>query len=125
MLTTILAALVAFVLLVPSILVWLSPFSFSRDLSDVLPPDVAETFSNRTVSVTVRFSRHNIWDLALTGEGRLLDWPVSIDARINKSIMKLSAEGIGTVSVNDGTPRLGIPSMIWRLSGWLTSSPCG
>ena len=58
-LTTILAALVAFVLLVPSILVWLSPFSFSRDLSDVLPPDVAETFSNRTVSVTVRFSHHN------------------------------------------------------------------
>ncbi len=120
-LTTILAALVAFVLLVPSILVWLSPFSFSRDLSDVLPPDVAETFSNRTVSVTVRFSRHNIWDIAITGEGRLLDWPVSIDARLNESIMKLSAEGIGTVSVNDGTPRLDFKFAGSAFGGWTAS----
>ena len=118
---SILAALLAFALLIPSILVWLSPFTFSRDLSKDLPPDVLEAFSNRTASLTIRFSRHNTWDLAITGEGRLLDWPVSVDARVNESILRLSAEGIGTVSVNNGAPQLDFKFSGGVLGGWTFS----
>lgn len=120
-LSTILAALAAFVLLIPSVLVWLSPFTFSRDLSNDLPPDVLAAFSNHTASVTVRFSRHSTWDLAITGEGRILDWPVSIDARVNESTLKLSAEGIGTVSVNDGAPQLDFKFSGDVFDGWTVS----
>ena len=96
------ALLAAMALLAPSLAAAFYRPAFERDLTDALPEEMRGLFTNRTLRAKARLERRGWCGLAASGDGMLLDWPFSFDARVDWSFFGLSAEGSAHVAL-DGT----------------------
>ena len=103
----------------PAILVRCGPFVFSRDLAPVLPDGLRNAFTNTLCEISIAAVRHETSDFAISGSGRILDFPFTIDARIDYSVMRLSAavSGIASICVEDG-PELYFDAQGSVMDGW-------
>lgn len=101
---TLAGAILVFAVLVasiPFILPRLHLSKLSYDLSEQLPPDLRRMFRHTKATASPLFISTDR-DISLRCRGRILDWPYSLDADIDYSLLHRSAEGSFSLSL-DGT----------------------
>lgn len=113
-----LAIIAALIALAPTILTSIDYPEYVYDLTESLPEDARGLFTNRTARIKVRLMKHHAWDLVAIGEGAILDWPVSFDARLNYSVFGLSVDGAAHLRIDKTDMRADATFAASAKDGW-------
>lgn len=109
---------VALAVSAPAILVRCGPFCFSYDLASDMPDGLRKAFTNTLCEISVSAVRHGTSDFAVSGSGRILDFPFTLDVRVDYSILRLSAAASGkAVFCGDG-PEINFDAQGSCSGGW-------
>lgn len=112
------AGLVAFVLLLPTILVSLRYPALSLDLSPWLPPSLGRLVDDKTLEVRYGLARGAEGNYVLHAHGKLLDWPFTARVNVTPQFRFLGVDAQGDASFRlDDTP--------WLLTADFTASSSG
>lgn len=107
------------VALLPEILVRVDWPAVRMDLSDRIRPEQRTLFTNLTADIRFRVEKSDVRDLVLRGEGRLLDWPVRIEADVGYSVFGLDASGDSFAAI-PGSPWRAEAEFAWSARGGWT-----
>ena len=97
------ALAVAFIALIPTILVNIDWPEVSVDLSRNMKPEQKRLFTNHTARVRFRLEKSVSRDIVAHADGTVLDWPFTARAGVDYSILGLCAEGTASARI-EGSP---------------------
>ena len=109
---------VAFVWLIPTIIVSISYPKLTIDLLPILGDSITNLVTRTTATVDLKVSRDDIGGFVVKANGHILDWPYTVRAGITPKLRFLGIDAEGDVTVSlDNTP--------WQLTADFKASSSG